>query len=110
MSASDTIELGEDINFFTNCFELVTILKNSPYYYDLIVLDKKNQIHYELQVPFKNIKSEHFLYFFLLDNQQDHLSYLRISKLFGKFKEAIWFTGFKHLKNSRRMHGNFKIL
>lgn len=50
MLASDTIELGEDITLFTSCFELVSILKNCPYYYDLIVLDKKNQAHYELQV------------------------------------------------------------
>ena len=51
MLASDTIELGEDIALFTSCFELVSVLKNSPYYHNLIVLDKKNQAHYELQVP-----------------------------------------------------------
>ena len=51
--SSDAIELGEDTVLFNNCFELISILQNSSYYSDVIVLDKKIQNHYELQVAFK---------------------------------------------------------
>ena len=67
MLASDTIELGEDIALFTSCFELISILKNSPYYHNLIVLDKKNQTHFELQVPKTFKKVVYFLILFSYD-------------------------------------------
>ena len=49
---SNYIDLGEDSILFNNSFELLYILKNSTYFCNVVVLDKKNLTKYSLQVSF----------------------------------------------------------
>lgn len=50
---SEYIDLGEDSVLFNNSFELLYISKNYSYFSEVVVVDKKNQNQYGLQVTNK---------------------------------------------------------